>query len=85
MSKDQNDGLTTELLESEKKIRLLQNAASDHENEFKILMMEKNELETLLENLREENKNLKLDLEEGKVDNEKRVSGELLVLSEFGN
>ena len=85
LSKDQNDGLTTELLESEKKMRLLQNAASDHENEFKILMMEKNELETLLENLREENKNLKLDLEEVKVDNEKRVSGELLVLSEFGN
>ena len=83
LSKDQNDGLTTELLESEKKIRLLQNAASDPENEFKILMMEKNELETLLENLREENKNLKLDLEEGKVDNEKRVSGELLVLSKF--
>ena len=79
LSKDQNDGLKSELLESEKKIRLLQNAASDQENEFKVLLMEKNELETLLENLREENKNLKSNLEQGKADNEKRVSGESLV------
>ena len=79
LSKDQNDGLKSELLESEKKIRLLQNAASDQENEFKVLLMEKNELETLLENIREENKNLKSNLEQGKADNEKRVSGESLV------